>query len=325
MADVLVLVEHDRGTPRKVTNQILTGARTIGATSISAAVFGEGATAGAERLGAYGVTRAFTWEAPEVEQYATEPQVAALQAAIEASGARVVLYASDPFTTDVVARTAVRVGGGVVADAVDLELAGDRVVATKAIFGGDMTSRCQVKGDRVQFIGVKANAFPADEVGGSPAEVVALDVQLPPSATRVEVVGLEEAAATGRPEMTEAAVIVSGGRGLGDASGFDLVGQLADALGAAVGASRAATDAGWIAHNHQIGQTGKTVSPQLYLALGISGAIQHRAGMQTSQTIVAINKDAEAPIFAIADLGVVGDLYKVVPPLVEEVQRRKAS
>jgi electron transfer flavoprotein alpha subunit len=324
VTDILVLVEHDGGTPKKVSNQILTAAKRIGDGQVLAAAFGQGAGAAADKVGEYGATRAYVWEDPAADEYATETKVAALVAAIEASGATAVLYAADPFVTDVVARTAVRVGGGVVADAVDLELQGDRIVATKAIFGGDMTSRCQVKDGRVQFVGVKPNSFQAEPAGGGAAEVVQLDVTLPETATRARITDTVAAERSGRPEMTEAAIIVSGGRGLGDADGFDLVGQLADALGGAVGASRAATDAGWIAHNHQIGQTGKTVSPQLYLACGISGAIQHRAGMQTSQTIAAINKDGEAPIFSIADIGIVGDLYKIIPPLVEEIQKRRS-
>jgi electron transfer flavoprotein alpha subunit len=186
-----------------------------------------------------------------------------------------------------------------------------------------MVSKCHVKGGRPQFIGVKANAFTAEESGGGAPEVAALDVTLDEKAKRAKVTDVVEASSGGRPEMTEAAIIVAGGRGLGDAEGFELVERLADALGAAVGASRAATDAGWYPHQHQIGQTGKTVSPQLYIGAGISGAIQHRAGMQTSQTIVVINKDAEAPIFSIADFGVVGDLYKILPPLIEEVGKRK--
>lgn len=323
MTDILVLIEHDDGKPKKVSNQILTAAGSIGDGAVAAAIFGAGAAAVADKVGEYGATKAYVWEAPEADEYATEPQVAALVAAVEAAGAPIVLYASDPFVTDVVARTAVRTGGGVVADAVDLELQGDRMVATKAIFGGDMTSRCQVDGDRTQFVGVKPNSFQAEASGGGAAEVVELDVTLPDTATRTKIVDRVEAKSSGRPEMTEATIVVSGGRGLGDADGFELIGQLADALGGAVGASRAATDAGWIAHNHQIGQTGKTVSPQLYLASGISGAIQHRAGMQTSQTIAVINKDAEAPIFSIADIGVVGDLYKVIPVLIEEINKRK--
>ncbi len=324
MPDVLVLVDHDRGTPRRSPLQLLTAARERGGGTVAAALFGEGAASGAEKLGAYGVATAYVWDSPDAAAYATEPQVAALEAALEASAADVLLYPADPFLTDVIARAAVRLEAGVVTDAVDLTLEGDRLVATKAIFGGEMTSRCQVRGDRPQFLGVKANSFAAVESGGAPAEVVALDVTLDDTARRARVVDVVVTPSGGRPEMTEASVIVAGGRGLGDAEGFRLVEQLADALGAAVGASRAATDAGWYPHQHQIGQTGKTVAPQLYIGAGISGAIQHRAGMQTSQTIVAINKDAEAPIFAIADLAIVGDLYKILPPLIEEVAKRRA-
>lgn len=324
MADILVLVDHDKGAPRKITNQILTAARTLGDGTVSAAVFGAGAAEAAERLGAFGAQTAYVWDSEAADAYATEPGVCGLVAAIERSGAAIVLYPADPFLTDIVARAAIKVGGGVVTDAVDLELSGDRMVATKAIFGGDMTSRCQVRGDRIQLIGVKANAFAAEECGGAPAEIVPLDVALPDRARRVEVVEVVEHPAAGRPEMTEASIICAGGRGLGEKSGFRLIEALADALGAAVGASRAATDAGWYPHQHQIGQTGKTVSPQLYLGAGISGAIQHRAGMQTAQRIVAINTDPYAPIFDIADLGVVGDLHKIIPPLIEEINARKA-
>ncbi|MGH8895880.1 MAG: electron transfer flavoprotein subunit alpha/FixB family protein [Egibacteraceae bacterium] len=323
MADILVLVDHDKGAPRKVTNQILTAARTVGDGVVSAAVFGAGAAEAAERLGAFGAQTAYVWDAEEADAYATEPATAALVAAIERSGAAIVLYPADPFLTDVVARAAIRVGGGVVTDAVDLELSGDRMVATKAIFGGDLRSRCHVRGDRTQFVGVKANAFTAVECGDAPAEVVPLDVPLQDRATRVEVVEVVEHPAAGRPEMTEASIICAGGRGLGAESGFRLIEALADALGAAVGASRAATDAGWYPHQHQIGQTGKTVSPQLYLGAGISGAIQHRAGMQTAQLVVAINIDPQAPLFEIADLGVVGDLHKIIPPLIEQLEARK--
>ena len=174
----------------------------------------------------------------------------------------------------------------------------------------------------MQFISVKPNAFTAEESGGS-AETVQLQVEVTEEAKRAKVVDTVEQSAGGRPDVTEAAIIVAGGRGLGNAEGFGLIEQLADALKAGVGASRAATDAGWYPHSHQIGQTGKTVSPQLYIGAGISGAIQHRAGMQTSQTIIAINKDPEAPIFSIADFGIVGDLYKVIPPLIDEINARK--
>ena len=323
MANVLVLVDHVGGSPKKVSNQIITAAHQLGTGEVHALLLGEGARAAADKVGAYGATRAHVWESAEASDYATEPQTAAVVAAVEAAGASVLLYPADPFLSDVVARAAVRLGAGVVTDVTGLELDGDRVVATKAIFGGDMVSRCQVRGDRLQVLGIKANSFVAEESGGAAAEVVDLDVSLDDKARRARVVDIVEQEAGGRPEMTEASIIVAGGRGLGDAEGFELIEQLADALGGAVGASRAATDAGWYPHQHQIGQTGKTVSPQLYIGAGISGAIQHRAGMQTSQTIVVINKDPEAPIFSIADFGVVGDLHKVIPPLVEEIRKRR--
>ena len=322
MADILVLVEHDAGAPRKVTNQIMTAARNMGAT-VTAAVFGEGAANSADGLGKYGVSKAFVWDSPDADAYTTEPRVVALLQAIEQSGASIVLAAADPFTSDVVARAAIRLKGGVVTDANDLELDGEKMLVTKAIFGGEMTSKCFAKGEGPQFITVKPNAFTAEEGGDGSPEIVNLDVTLDDKAKRAPVVDTVESESGDRPEMTEASIIVAGGRGLGEEKGFELIEQLADTLGAAVGASRAATDAGWYPHQHQIGQTGKTVSPQLYIGSGISGAIQHRAGMQTSQTIVAINKDAEAPIFSIADFGIVGDLYKVIPPLIEEINKRK--
>jgi electron transfer flavoprotein alpha subunit len=324
MTDILVLVDHDNGTPKKVSNQVLTAAKQKGAGEVFALVLGEGASQAAEKTGAYGASKAFVWEGAEYAEYATGPAVAALATALEQSGASIVLAPSDPFLSDALARAAVRADAGIISDATDLELDGDRLVVTKAIFGGEMVSRCQVKGDRPQFATVKANAFTAEESGGGAPEVVNLDVTLADSDKLAKVVDVVEETSGDRPEMTEAAIICAGGRGLGEESGFRLIEELADSLGAAVGASRAATDAGWYPHQHQIGQTGKTVAPQLYIGSGISGAIQHRAGMQTSQTIVAINKDPEAPIFSIADFGVVGDLFKVIPPLVEEITKRKS-
>jgi len=322
MSAILVLIDHETGATKKVSKQILTAARGLGG-EVHAAMFGPGASDGAEVLGAFGASTVFVWSDVAVTAYATEPQVRALEAALDASGAEVLLFPSDPFVTDVAARAAVRRGAGVITDAVDLAVDGDVLVATKAIFGGDMVSRCAVRPGYPQFIGVKANAFTAEEAGGRPAKVVELDVEVDDAVRRAEVVEVVEQGSGERPEMTEASVIAAGGRGLGDAEGFRLIERLADALGGAVGASRAATDAGWYPHQHQIGQTGKTVAPQLYIGAGISGAIQHRAGMQTSQLIVAVNKDADAPIFSIADFGVVGDLHKVIPPLIEEINKRK--
>jgi electron transfer flavoprotein alpha subunit len=322
MATILVLVDHHTGALTKESAQVLTAARHIG-DDVHAAVFGPGAADGAEALGAYGATTAWVWDDEAATAHATEPQVRALEAALDATGADAVLYPADPFLTDVVARTAVRRGAGVITDAVDIERDGDVLVAHKAIFGGDMVSRCAVREGVPAIIGVKANAFAAEEAGGSPATVQTLAVELDDAARRAAVLDVVEEGSGDRPEMTEASVIAAGGRGLGDAEGFRLIEQLADALGGAVGASRAATDAGWYPHQHQIGQTGKTVAPQLYIGAGISGAIQHRAGMQTSQLIAVINSDPDAPIFSIADFGVVGDLHQVIPALVEEIQKRE--
>jgi electron transfer flavoprotein alpha subunit len=322
MNTILVLVEHDAGVPRKVSLQVLAAARAL-VDDVHAVALGPDSAAAADALGAHGTTTLHTFEDAAATSYATGPHVAALTAALDASGADVLLYPADPFLTDVVAHAAVRRRAGVITDAVDLTATDDGLVATKAIFGGDMLSQCRVRDGHAAFIGIKANAFSvAEDADGDPAGVSALDVGLSDDDRRIEVLDVVEQESGDRPEMTEASIIAAGGRGLGDAEGFRLIERLADALGGAVGASRAATDAGWYPHQHQIGQTGKTVAPQLYIGSGISGAIQHRAGMQTSQLIAAINTDPDAPIFSIADFGVVGDLHKVVPALIEEMERR---
>lgn len=326
MAELLVLIDHTDGTPRKVSNQMLTAARILAEATgdtVSAVWLGEGAADIADRLGAFGASKVYHWDSADAQGYVTLPQVEALQQALEVSGAEVVLFASSNHVKDVAARLAIRVDGGVVTDATDLQVEDGRIHATKEVFGGDVITRSTVAPGKVALFGVGANAFVAEESGGGTPEMVALDVSLSEPATAARVVSVEKQASADRPDIGEAAIVVSGGRGLGEEKGFELIEQLADVLGAGVGASRAATDAGWYPHRYQIGQTGRTISPTLYLGSGISGAIQHRAGMQTSQNIVAINKDAEAPIFQIADFGVVGDLYQVVPKLIEELETRK--
>src|SRR6266511_4028927 len=286
MASVLVLVEHDEGNLKKVTAQMLTKARELGE---PAAVFvGDGLEAATEALGRYGAGTVYAATGEGWTNQLTLPVVDALEAAA--------------------VRLAARKGWGVLADVVDLD--GD-LVATQHVFGGATIVHSRVTVG-TPVLAVKPNAFPVEE---SPTEPRVVDLELTRQAGPAEVRMTEHVVEErgGRPDVAEAEIIVSGGRGLQDPSNFALVEALADALGAAVGASRAAVDAGWYPHQHQVGQTGKTVSPQLYVAVGISGAIQHRAGMQTSKTIVAINKDAEAPIFTISDFGVVGDLFKVVP------------
>ncbi len=326
MSELLVLIDHSDSTPKKVSLQMLSAAVGLAAEadlSVAAVWLGPGAADAAPVLGAHGATKLYHWDSEDAQGYVTLPQVEGLQAALEASGADVVLFSSSNHVKDVASRLAIRADAGVITDVTGLRVEDGRFVATKEVFGGDMITTCKVADGHLQLFGVGANAFPAEESGGSAPELVALDVTLSESATAAKVVGVEKQASADRPDIADAAIVVAGGRGLGNEDGFQLMEELADVLGAGVGASRAATDAGWYPHRYQIGQTGRTISPTLYLGSGISGAIQHRAGMQTSQNIVAINKDAEAPIFQIADFGVVGDLYDVVPKLVEELKTRK--
>jgi len=318
VAEILVLVEHLDGTPKKVTNELLTLARTLG--EPSAVWVGGGAEAASEALGQYGAARVYVADDPELEQYAVAPKAELLAHLVTEKSPAAVLLASTAEGKEVAGRLAVRVDSGVITDAVRLDV---DLVADQSVFGGDVLVRSQVRRG-VPIVTVRPNSVPPEPADAMPAPALErVSVQLSAAAKGARVLDRVVEKKGGRPELAEAAIVVSGGRGVGGADGFGVVEELADALGAAVGASRAATDAGWYPHQNQVGQTGKTVSPQLYVALGISGAIQHRAGMQTSKTIVAVNKDREAPIFELVDFGVVGDLFDVVPALTAEVQRRK--
>jgi electron transfer flavoprotein alpha subunit len=327
MAELLVLIDHSESKPRKVSLQMLSAAKKLADASgdtVAAIWLGEGAADAADTLGSHGAAKLYHWDSADAFGYVTLPQVEALQVAFDTSGADTLLFASSNHVKDVAARLAIRVDAGVITDCTDIE-PGDagRWVATKEVFGGDIITHSKVAEGKKQFLGIAANAFPAEDTGGGSPELVALEVSLSDAATATTVVSVEKQASADRPDIGEAAIVVAGGRGLGEESGFELMEKLADIIGAGVGASRAATDAGWYPHRYQIGQTGRTISPTLYLGSGVSGAIQHRAGMQTSQNIVAINKDPEAPIFQIADFGIVGDLYAVVPKLAEELEARK--
>jgi electron transfer flavoprotein alpha subunit len=318
MAEILVLVEHTDGTPKKVTLEMLTKARSLGEPS---AVFvgAAGTYANAkDKLAEYGAQKVYVAESDDYAGYVGAPAVV-LASLVEAGSPAAVFVASTPDSREVAGRLAVKTGSGILTDAVDVT---EGFVARQDVFGGATIVQSAVK-TGVPIICLRANSTPPEAAASTPTEEQ-VSVELPDSVKGARIVERVQEAKGGRPELTEASVVVSGGRGLGGPEHFALVEALADTLGAAVGASRAATDAGWYPHQNQVGQTGKTVSPQLYVAVGISGAIQHRAGMQTSKTIVAINKDAEAPIFSISDFGIVGDLFNVVPQLTEEITKRKA-
>ena len=319
MAEVLVYVDHVDGAVRKPTLELLTLARRLG--DPVAVHLGPGAEAAAALLGEHGATRVLAADAPEFADYLVAPKVDALQAAVAAVSPAAVLVPSSPEGKEIAARLALRTESGLLTDAVDVTAGDGGPVVSQSVFAAAYTTTSRVT-HGTPVITVKPNAV-APEPAPAAGAVEELAVSFGPLATGTRVVSRTPRESTGRPELTEAAIVVSGGRGVNGTENFAVIEALADSLGGAVGASRAAVDAGWYPHSPQVGQTGKTVSPQLYVAAGISGAIQHRAGMQTSKTIVAINKDAEAPIFELVDFGVVGDLFDVVPALTDEVRARK--
>jgi electron transfer flavoprotein alpha subunit len=318
MSQVLVVVEVADGAVAKPTLELLTIARRLG--DPVALVLGPGAEDAKGRLGEYGAGTVLAADDQAFAEYLVAPKVDAVAAAVDAIAPAAVLFTSSLDGKEVAARLAVRLGSGLITDAVDIQPGGDGPVTTQSVFAGNWTVQAKVS-QGVPVITVKANSAAPEPAPVSPT-VEPLTFTVSDASKGARIVKSEPKQASGRPELTEAAIVVSGGRGTG--GDFGPVEQLADALGAAVGASRAAVDSGWYPHSYQVGQTGKTVSPQLYIAAGISGAIQHRAGMQTSKAIVAINKDPEAPIFALADLGVVGDLHTVLPAVTEAVKQQKS-
>jgi electron transfer flavoprotein alpha subunit len=316
MAEVLVLVEHVEGTPKKVSYELLTLARELG--TPSAVVLGQGASSAAEKVAAYGAETVYVSEDEDIDGHLVGPKAAVLAELVSSKSPAAVLLPSSAEGKEVAARLAIKTGSGLLTDAVGVSA---DLVAEQPIFGGSVTVSSKVQAG-TPVICVRPNSTaPVEQAGAGTVEQVSATFSDADKAAKVVDRVVENKG--GRPDLGDASVVVSGGRGLGGGENFNLVEGLADVLGGAVGASRAATDAGWYPHQHQVGQTGRTVSPQLYVAVGISGAIQHRAGMQTSKTIVAINKDPEAPIFELADFGLVGDLFSVVPQLTEELQKRK--
>jgi electron transfer flavoprotein alpha subunit len=317
MSEVLVLFDADStdGKVTKPTLELLTIARRLG--EPSAVVIG---SADAGTLKKYGAAKIYTVDAGDVSGYLVAPKAEVLAQLVEKTSPAAVLVVSTGEGKEIAGRLAVKTDSGLITDAVDVEAGDDGApTTTQSVFAGSYTVQATVTRG-TPIITVKPNSATPEEASGEGAEE-AFAATISDAAKGAKVIGSEPRTASGRPELTEAAIVVSGGRGTG--GNFEPVEAFADALGAAVGASRAAVDSGWYPHSFQVGQTGKTVSPQLYVANGISGAIQHRAGMQTSKTIVAVNKDDEAPIFELVDFGVVGDLHAVLPAATEQVNTRK--
>jgi electron transfer flavoprotein alpha subunit len=317
MAEILVLAEHIDDDVKKVTLELITLARRFGEAAV--VWTGPGADQAQPRLAEYGAARVYVAADSVFDDFVVAPAAELLAQLVREKSPALVLVAGTAQGKEVAGRLAVKIDSGVLTDAVDLTPGADGPVAEQSIFGGGITVHSRVKRG-TPIVAMRPNAVAPEPEAGA-AEIA--QVSLASEAAGARVTNRVVAERSERPDLTEASIVVSGGRGTGGAEGFGVIEQLADAMGAAVGASRAVTDAGWYPHQFQVGQTGKTVSPQLYMAVGISGAIQHRAGMQTSKTIVAVNKDPEAPIFELADFGVVGDLFKVVPQLLDEISKRK--
>ncbi|GAA4345542.1 electron transfer flavoprotein subunit alpha/FixB family protein [Angustibacter luteus] len=314
MSEVLVLVDHVDGAVRKTTTELLTIARQFG--EPSAVFVGSGFDAAKDTLAEFGAAKVYRIESADVSDHLVAPTAEALAQLVERTSPAAVLIASNAEGKEIAARLSIKTGSGLITDAV--AVAAD-LTTTQSVFAGSYTVQAKVT-TGTPIITVKPNSATPEAAPAAAADE-AFEPTISDAARAAKITERKPREKTGRPDLTEAAIVVSGGRGTnGD---FGPVEAFADALGAAVGASRAAVDAGWYPHANQVGQTGKTVSPQLYVANGISGAIQHRAGMQTSKTIVAVNKDEEAPIFELVDFGVVGDLFTVLPQATEAIEKSK--
>jgi electron transfer flavoprotein alpha subunit len=317
MSEVLVVIDHADGEVKKPTYELLTIARRLG--EPSAVFFGspEQGDAVAEKVKKYGAGKVYVIDDAQIKGFLVAPKAEALQQLVEKAGDVAAILVPSTFEgKEVAARLAIKLESGLITDAVDVQ---EGPVTTQSVFAGNYTVTAKVT-HGTPIITVKPNSAAPQEAEGA-ATVEAFAPTISDGAKTAQIIASQPRQSTGRPELTEAAIVVSGGRGTG--GNFEPIEQFADSLGAAVGASRAAVDSGWMPHAFQVGQTGKTVSPQLYVANGISGAIQHRAGMQTSKTIVAVNKDEEAPIFELVDFGVVGDLHTVLPAATEKISARR--
>jgi len=313
----LAVLEQRDGVLRKISHEVVTAAQRLGG-GVEAVVCAAGAVQGADQAAKYGADKIVTLTNPAFAKYAPEACAQALADRAKQGGYRTIVFAASATGKDLAPRVAAKLGVAVAADITDLAVDGGCVVVTRPVYAGKALLQVKVA-SQPAVLSLRPNVFtPVERPKAGAAETVAVTVP----AGRVAVREIK-AAPAGTLDVAEAQVIISGGRGLKEPANFKVLEELARAFGgqAAVGASRAVVDAGWRAHADQVGQTGKTVSPSLYIAVGISGAIQHLAGMRTSKVIVAINKDKDAPIFKVADYGVVGDLFEIVPKLTEEIRK----
>ncbi len=316
MANVWVFMEEDAGAPSTLGLELLTKARTLG--DVTAVYLGEGHDEAFATLGAYGASRVL--HADLGDSLAAAPVAAAMANMVQSEAPDVILFGQAYTDRDVAGRLAARLGASVLSNASDIDIIDGRVVTTHEIFGGTQLARAEIDGVGPYLVIVRPKSFPAEPADGGSPEVAQLEL---PDAGRASAVITEHHVEEREgPQLGDAEVIVSGGRGLGSAEAYDMIEKLAKQLGAATGATRAIVDAGWVPYAKQVGQTGKTVKPNVYIAAGISGAMQHLVGMKDSNTIIAINKDPDAPIFGVADLGVVGDVHNVLPKLIEALESR---
>jgi electron transfer flavoprotein alpha subunit len=317
MPGVLVFCEVKDGKLKTASREALSIGRRLAEKTGGELIAVTTDSAGASDAGKYGAKKLYV---AKIGDYTTEPYAALLKQVIDDVKPSIILFGGTSNGRDLAPRIAARVGVGVASDVDRLEWTDGKLRARRPVYSGKAFATVDVTSSPA-IATCRPNAFPAEETGGGPAQ--AIDVAFQAGESKAKLIETKTPEA-GELSIAEADIIVSGGRGLKEATNFSYIRDLAHAIGGAVGASRATVDAGWIDHQHQVGQTGRVVSPNLYIAAGVSGAIQHLAGMSSSKHIVAINKDPEAPIFRVADLGVVGDLFQILPALTEEVKKAKA-
>jgi electron transfer flavoprotein alpha subunit len=318
----LVFVEQREGKIRKASLEALSLARKLSGGPVAAILPGKGVAALAKDLARYGAGVVYVADRDDLALYSSKGYVGALDAAAGKENPDAVLIAATSMGKDVAPRFAARRDSGVLADVMDLRVEGDKLVGSRPVYSGKARAEVDCGASKLQIATTRPNVFPAEASEAGEPRVETLD--LPPVEPRAKVLRVETSESK-ELDVSEADVIVSGGRGIKGPENWPMIRDLQEALGAALGASRAVVDAGWIDHQHQVGQTGKVVSPTLYVACGISGAIQHLAGMGTSKVIVALNKDPEAPIFKVATYGAVGDIFQLVPELAKAVRAAKAE